>query len=117
MEKKKRKPKTALSPNQENWYVKLLLTLIIIAFLWLMFAPHTGFLALLRQRAELKSLEQETQGLVKENEELRQEVDRVKNDDSYLEEISRRDYDMVKENEILFEFSSKKEKKDKQEEK
>lgn len=117
MEKRKRKPKVALSPNQENRYIKLVLALIVFAFLWVMFAPNTGFLSLLRQRSELKALQQETQGLVKENEELRKEVDRIKNDDAYLEEISRRDYNMVKENEILFDFNPDDEKKKKNDKK
>lgn len=113
MEKRKRKQKAALSPNQESLYRRLVVGLVVLVFLWLLFAPQTGLFALLRQRSELKSLQQETQGLVEENEALRKEVDRIKNDDDYLEEISRRDYDMVKDNEIVFEFSSGKEKKEK----
>lgn len=113
MEKRKRKQKASLNANQESLYRKCILALVFIAFLWLMFAPQTGFLALLRQRAELKSLQQETQELAAENERLKKEAERLKNDDAYLEEISRRDYDMVKENEILFEFSSRKDKKEK----
>lgn len=81
---------------------------MVVAIAWIVFAPGNGILALLNQRAELKSIEQETQELTMENEELRAEIDRIENDEEYLEEISRRDHGMVKENEMLFEFPVKK---------
>ena len=110
MGNKRRKPKASLSPIQENRYLKLVLILVLFALLWLLFAPNTGFLALLRQRAELKTLQQETQDLTLENESLKKEIERIENDDEYLEEISRRDYGLVKENEMVFDFSPKKKK-------
>lgn len=97
-----------MSPIQENRYLKLVLALVVLALLWLLFAPQTGFLALLRQRAELKSLQQETQGLALENEQLKKDIERIETDVEYLEEISRRDYGLVKENEMVFDFSKKK---------
>lgn len=102
-----------MSPIQENRYLKLVLVLVILAVLWVLFAPKTGFLALLRQRSELKTLQEETQALTQENAALKKEIERIETDDQYLEEISRRDYGLVKENEMVFDFSRKKKEKKK----
>ncbi len=110
---RKRKPKASMTSAQENKFLKLVLLLCFVAALWLIFAPNTGFLALLRQRSELKTLQAETQNLTAQNEKLRADIKKIKTDVKYLEEISRRDYGLVKENEILFEFKkSKTSKKD-----
>ncbi len=114
MNNKKRKPTVAMTPRQENILLKVVIVLVILAFLWMLFAPNTGFFSLLRQRSELKSLQLETQELVEQNEEMREEIKRIEADTAYLEEIARRDYNLVKENEIIFQFptSKKKEKKE-----
>ena len=101
-----------MSPIQENRYLKLVILLVVLAFLWFLFAPKTGFMALLRQRAELKSLQEETQDLTAENEKLRQEIEKIENDEKYLEDIARGELGLIKENEIIFEFSPKKKKKE-----
>lgn len=111
MVNKKRKPKATMTPLQEIRFLKIVILLVVIAFLWLFFAPRTGFLSLLRQRSELKSLQEQTQVLVEQNATMHEEIEKIEGDTAYLEEIARRDYGLVKDNEILFEFTSTKKKK------
>lgn len=96
---------------QETRFLKIVILLVVLAFLWLLFAPRTGVLSLLGQRSELKSLQEQTQVLVQQNAEMREEIEKIEGDTAYLEEIARRDYGLIKDNEILFEFPSKKKKK------
>ena len=105
---KKGKPKAKMTPLQEIRFLKIVILLVVLAFLWLLLAPGTGFLSLLRQRSELKTLQQQTQVLAEQNEIMRAEIENIEGDAAYLEEIARRDYGLVKDNEILFEFPSKK---------
>lgn len=111
MVNRKRKPKATLTPRQEIRFLKIVILLVVLAFLWLLLAPRTGFISLLRQRSELKSLQEQTQVLAEKNAEMREEIEKIEGDTAYLEEIARRDYGLIKENEILFEFPSKKKKK------
>ncbi len=100
-----------MSPAQENLYLKLVLALFFLAFMWLVFAPNTGFVTLLRQRNELKSLEQEIQTLTLQNKVLKQDIEKIKTDPVFLEFIARKNHNLVKSNEMVFEFPSKKKKK------
>lgn len=76
-----------------------------MSFLWLLFAPGTGVYSLLKTRNKASRLELETQELIKTNEELRAEIDRLNNDTEYLERIAREKYGLVKKNEQVFDFS------------
>lgn len=97
-----------MASTRVNRRFRLILLLVACAFLWLFFAPETGFLSLLKQRNELKSLQLETQQLAENNEELKRMIEKLKNDNEYLEKLAREKQGMIKENEIIFEFSKKK---------
>ena len=101
----RRKPKKKLTPLQENRLLKITLGLVIASFLWLLFAPGTGVYSLLKLRNKASRLEVETQELIQANEELRAEIDRLKNDTEYLEQIAREKYGLIKKNEQVFDFS------------
>lgn len=101
----RRKPKKKLTPLQENRFLKIILVLVVASFLWLLFAPGTGVYSLLKIRNKASHLEAETQELIQVNEELRAEIDRLKNDTEYLEQIAREKYGLIKKNEQIFDFS------------
>ena len=82
-----------------------MLVLVAVSLLWLLFSPSMGVVALLKQRRVLHALELENQELKKANAAMRQDIDRIKNDPAYLEELARsKDYGLLKENETVFEF-------------
>lgn len=104
----RRKPKKKLTPLQQNRLLKIILVLVVGSFVWVLFAPGTGVYSLLKLRNKTDRLESQTEELVKSNERLRAEIERVKNDPVYLEQIAREKYGMIKKNEQLFDFSKPK---------
>ena len=86
-------------------YAGLFFTLLV--FLWIIFAPNRGILDLFRAQEKLEKLQAENRKLEKENKDLREEIDRLQDDPAYLEEKARKDYGMLKENEVLYIFKKK----------
>jgi len=87
-------------------YSALLCALLLI--LWVIFAPNRGVFDMIRSSNEIKKLQAENQRLADENKELQEEVNRLENDPAYLEEKARKEYGMLKENEVLYIFKKKK---------
>jgi len=112
---KKTRPKQKLSPAQENQLIKIIFILLAAAFLWILFAPGSGVVTLLGKRSELKKLQQETAEIEQQVNTLQKDIDRLENDPAYLEDIARRDYDLLKKNEKVYDFSSKKTRKNEEE--
>ena len=75
--------------------------------LWIVFAPNRGIVALYRARAEIMKLQAENKKLAEENLALQEEINRLQDDPAYLEEKARKDYGMLKENEVLYIFKKK----------
>lgn len=86
--------------------------LVIVAVLWILFAPGTGVVALLKKRKELHSLQQKTVELEEDNNKLNKDIERLQNDSGYLEEIARKEYGLLRKNERVYDFSPKKSKKE-----
>lgn len=108
--KKKRsrnRPKQKLSPVQERRLIRIVLGLLLLAILWISFAPGAGLLTYMTKRSDLKKLQQQTVRIEQENVHLQKEIDRLHNDTEYLERIARKEYGLLKKNEQVFDFSSK----------
>ena len=75
--------------------------------LWIVFAPDRGILAISRSRQELARLQTENQRLAEENKALQEEINRLQDDPEYLEEKARKEYGLLKENEMLYIFKKK----------
>jgi cell division protein FtsB len=89
---------------------KELRTLILVGFLagcaviaWLFFSPK-GILTYYHLRKEIEAVKAENMQLQEENRLLQQKIEKIKNDPAYLEELARQEYDMLKKDELLFEF-------------
>lgn len=108
----KRRPKQKLTPFQKQRLRKVCIALFCIALLWLLLAPGSGVVALLRQRSALEALEQETQRLKIQNEELQAEIEKLREDPEYLEEIARKEYGLLKKNERVYDFSKPEQKEE-----
>jgi len=103
----RKRPKKKLTPLQENRLLKIIIVLIIIAVIWLLCAPGTGLYSLMKQRRITADLEKQTNELEQTNEQLRAEIDRLIHDDAYLEQVAREKYGLLKKNERVFDFSTK----------
>ncbi len=101
----RKKPKKKLTPLQENRLLKIIIVLIGLAVVWLCFAPGTGIYSLMKQNSRTAELEQQTEALIQSNEELRAEIERLKHDQAYLEQVAREKYGLLKKNERVFDFS------------
>jgi cell division protein FtsB len=102
------KPHQKLSPVQEGRVMKIIVALLVIALLWIFFAPGAGLVTLLGKRSELKKLEQDKVRIEQNIDTLQKDIDRLNNDLSYLEEIARKEHGLLKKNEKVFDFSTAK---------
>jgi cell division protein FtsB len=87
-------------------YSALFFTLLLL--LWIVFAPNRGIFDMIRSHGEIKKLQAENQRLDDENKALQEEMNRLQNDPAFLEEKARKEYGMLKENEVLYIFKKKK---------
>ena len=101
----RKKPKKKLTPLQENRLLKIIIVVVVMTIVWLLFAPGTGVFSLVKQNNKMAELERQTEILTKSNEELRAEIERLKHDQAYLEQVAREKYGLLKKNERVFDFS------------
>jgi cell division protein FtsB len=80
--------------------------------LWFLFAPGSGVFQYHRLQKQIETLSQENKNLQERNEDLRKEIERLQNDESYLEYMARQKYGLLKENETVYEFTPPKKKKE-----
>ncbi|MCP4343843.1 MAG: septum formation initiator family protein [Desulfobulbaceae bacterium] len=109
--KKKPKSKQKLSRLQEGRVMKIVFFLLVLALLWIFFAPGSGVVTLISKRSELKKAQEEAVRIEQQIDELQNEIDRLHNDPSYLEDIARKEYGLLKKNEEVYDFSKSKPKK------
>lgn len=101
----KKRPKKPLTPLQQNRLLKLILVLVVLSVTWVLFAPGTGVFSLLKLRNRALELEIRNEELLRVNTELQAEINRLKNDEEYLERIAREKYGLLRKNEQVFDFS------------
>ncbi len=97
-----------MSPLQQARLLKICAILLVCFLLWVVFAPGSGLLAIWRKRSELRSLTEQNTQLEATNSHLQQEIDKLQNDPGYLEEVARREHNLLKKNERVFEFAPRK---------
>lgn len=93
--------------KEKNW---LLLGSLACLFMiiWLIFSPFNGVLSYYKTKKNLAAIQQENLLLEKQNAALRQEIDKLRHDVGYLEEVARKEYGLIKKNEVIYDFGSKK---------
>ena len=91
--------------RKQLYYIGLFIFILLL--LWIVLAPNRGMLALYRSQKEMERLRIENQRLAEENRLLQEEINRLQDDPAYLEEKARKEYGMLKENEVLYIFKKK----------
>ncbi|MGW8160759.1 MAG: FtsB family cell division protein [Desulfobulbales bacterium] len=86
-------------------YIGLFILALLI--LWIIFAPGKGIVALHRLQNEMEKLQTANSRLTQENEALQAEIKKLQNDPAFLEEKARKEYGMLKKNEVLYLFDKK----------
>ncbi|HFQ80146.1 MAG TPA: septum formation initiator family protein [Desulfobacterales bacterium] len=85
-----------------------IVTLIVLS-IWIYFSPY-GLRNYLDMRARLTKVSTEVNNLKQQNKALRLEIRHLQSDPAYQEEIARRNFHMLKRNEMIFDFSKPKKK-------
>ena len=85
---------------------KLIATAALLAaasLAWLLFSPY-GWLRLEKRREERRGLAARAQKLARENRRLKKKADCLEGGKPCFEEVARRDYGLVRKNEMVLEF-------------
>ncbi|MFW8601528.1 FtsB family cell division protein [Desulfobacterota bacterium M19] len=83
--------------------ITTIVTLIVLSA-WIYFSPY-GLRNYLDMRSRLARVSTEVNNLRKQNKALRREIRHLQSDPAYQEEIARRNFNMLKRNEMIFDFS------------
>ena len=83
--------------------------LAVMFILYFTIFGERGLLRIYHLNKEKQEVQQRLETLKGENLKLVREVDALKNDRRYLESIARRDFGMVRKNEIIYQFPQKSE--------
>ncbi len=87
----------------------LLYSVLIVTVVgsWSIFGPY-GALKYYAVANELDEILAQNEQLRENNTALRQEINKLKKDPVYLEEVARRQFGLIKKNEVIYEFPEKK---------
>ena len=95
------------NPQDQSALLKAMIWLVAILLLtWMLLSPH-GLWQYKKIAARVERLEEKNQELEKNNAELRREIERLQNDPEYIEEVARHKYNLLKREEIVFDFEKK----------
>jgi cell division protein FtsB len=97
--------------NGKNILKFSLLTLLFVGLVvaWLGFGER-GFIHLYRMDRERQAYQEKIDKLERENRDLLDEIQRLRSDRDYVENLGRRELGLVKEDEVMYRFGTKKEK-------
>ena len=93
-----------LNRREKRLLRRIILAVIVLSVLFLLFAPGRGLIPHYSLKKEIEGLVQENRVLQQRNVELAEEIERLKNDEVYLEQLAREKYGMLKKNEEVYEL-------------
>lgn len=97
--------------NGKNILRVTLLALLFVGLVvaWLGFGER-GFIHLYRMDHERQAYQEKINRLERENRDLLDEIQRLRSDREYVENLGRKELGLVKEDEVMYRFGTKKEK-------
>jgi len=105
-----RKQQENTRPDRKTlWFLGAVIVLFFL--LWVLFAPERGFFHYQRLKKEIVALNEENSRLEAKNAELLEDINRLRSDDKYLEEVARKKHGLLRKDETVFEFEPPKKKK------
>ncbi len=101
-----------MTEKQKTYWQNILIIacLLSLILIWLGFGDQ-GLLHLYRKYMEKQAYIERINQLTKENMALQEEIRRLRTDREYVEELVRKELNLVKKNEIIYRFTDKKAKK------
>ena len=87
-------------------YRRILIPILLIVSVMIFFTVFgdKGLLQVYRLRSELREIERVNRDLQQENERLKVEINNLRTNKKYIEELARRELGMVKKGEIVYQF-------------
>ncbi len=87
-------------------YRRIFIPIFLIVSVMIFFTVFgdKGLLQVYRLRRELKEIERVNRELQQENERLRAEINNLRTNKKYIEELARRELGLVKKGEIIYQF-------------
>lgn len=104
----RKNPTQKLSPLQKKRLVRATIIFIFLGLIWLFFSPGSGLFSVYTTKKDLAALQLENEKMTEENANFQEEIDKMKNDPEYLEDVARRNYGLLKPNERVYDFSKPK---------
>jgi len=105
------RPNQGLNKREKRALLRFVLAVIVLSLLFLVFAPGRGLLSYRKLKKEVQTLVRDNKMLQQRNIELADEIERLKNDEAYLEHLAREKYGMLKKNEEVYELKTSRKKK------
>ncbi len=98
--------------SQSDRKTVLLISAFIVTLIvsWSVFGPY-GLVKYARVQHELEKMRITNETLKKDNDSLRKEIIKIRTDPGYLAEVARKEFGLLKRNEVIYEFKSKKRRK------
>jgi cell division protein FtsB len=93
-----------LTRGERRLLWRLLVFMLAAGIIWFLFAPGSGVFRYHRLQKQIETLSLENKSLQEHNAALRKEIERLHGDEAYLEEMARKKYGLLKENETVYEF-------------
>ena len=93
-----------------RWVFWLMLLVLVTGFFFLTIHGYQGMQQIQQLAQKREGLIRDNQELNKKNETLYREITRLKQDPLYLEEVARKEFGLVKPNEIIFFIDDEKKK-------
>jgi len=98
--------------KKKLWKIPLIIICILGPILgWLGFSDQ-GFVHLYRTELERQAYIERIRQLTEENQALLDEISRLRTDEKYVESVARKQFNMVKSNEVIYRFNQKKQSDD-----
>jgi len=86
--------------RSQNIGLLFTIVLLLALFVYIIFSPH-GYSDLALLKKEQSKLVQKNERLTRENLAIRIEIDRLKHDLGYIENIARQEFGMIRKDEII----------------
>jgi len=100
-----------LTKREKRALRRFTLAVIILGLLVLVFFPGRGLLTYHSLNKQVQTLIRDNKMLQQRNVELAEEIEHLKNDKAYLEQLAREKYGLLKKNEEIYELKTSRNKK------
>ncbi len=96
--------KKTLSRLEKKRLMQIIILIGGLSVLFLLLIPGRSLISYQGMRHQVAELTMENENLIRRNQELKEEIERLHHDDEYLEKIAREKHGLLKKNETVYEF-------------